>query len=359
MARMDHVMQIGQPAEATKVYLEDYVYTYLKRQENMEKKKYYLYGEREGSQALEKLYIYGISDSLKEENTYFKDYYPQGILKIQDGEKILVNRKGQEKHITGFFVFYAPNQAMQEYLVDTSAGGREEEKNESKPTRQFTGKRLPVREKIILPSNSFKRTKQKLDFGSLIFYAGCLAALLLLGTAVSGGNGYHKLAAFKQMVLQTMSLAEDKNSEEEFIVEEQRIGGEGLNDEAATEATPLSTAAAMDAQEMDAQEAGQETIPSHESAQTAMAAGDTSTTASEAEPAQEVISAQVPPVEASTAEGAKEEANYESYIVKEGDTLAKICRARYGSTEKMKEICDYNNIENEDYIAPGQKLYLP
>ncbi|MGN1314922.1 MAG: LysM peptidoglycan-binding domain-containing protein, partial [Lachnospiraceae bacterium] len=55
----------------------------------------------------------------------------------------------------------------------------------------------------------------------------------------------------------------------------------------------------------------------------------------------------------------KEEENYEVYIVKEGDSLAGICKRQYGNTDKIKEICLYNNIENEDHISPGQKIYLP
>ena len=50
---------------------------------------------------------------------------------------------------------------------------------------------------------------------------------------------------------------------------------------------------------------------------------------------------------------------YEEYVVKNGDTLAGICNEKYGSLIKMKEICNINNINNADYIAPGQKLYLP
>ena len=47
------------------------------------------------------------------------------------------------------------------------------------------------------------------------------------------------------------------------------------------------------------------------------------------------------------------------YTVKQGDTLVAICKIRYGSTAKMQEICEINNIKNADYIAPGQKIYLP
>ena len=50
---------------------------------------------------------------------------------------------------------------------------------------------------------------------------------------------------------------------------------------------------------------------------------------------------------------------YEEYMVKEGDTLAAICKIKYGSLVRLEEICTINNIKNADYIAPGQKIYLP
>ena len=50
---------------------------------------------------------------------------------------------------------------------------------------------------------------------------------------------------------------------------------------------------------------------------------------------------------------------YDEYIVKNGDTLAAICKTRYGSLVLLEEICSINNIKNADYIAPGQKIYLP
>ena len=53
------------------------------------------------------------------------------------------------------------------------------------------------------------------------------------------------------------------------------------------------------------------------------------------------------------------EPEYEEYTVRDGDTLVEICKKKYDSLSKMEEICQINNIENADYIAPGQKLYLP
>ena len=52
-------------------------------------------------------------------------------------------------------------------------------------------------------------------------------------------------------------------------------------------------------------------------------------------------------------------ANRASYTVKNGDTLANICKMYYGNLQKLEEICSINNIEDENKILPGQKIYLP
>lgn len=48
-----------------------------------------------------------------------------------------------------------------------------------------------------------------------------------------------------------------------------------------------------------------------------------------------------------------------TYIVKEGDTLSGICKKRYGSIKKVKEVVELNNLEDSDDIRTGQKLLLP
>ena len=52
-------------------------------------------------------------------------------------------------------------------------------------------------------------------------------------------------------------------------------------------------------------------------------------------------------------------AEFTSYIVKSGDTLAKICKEVYGSVELLYYICELNQLKNIDSIYAGQELILP
>lgn len=48
-----------------------------------------------------------------------------------------------------------------------------------------------------------------------------------------------------------------------------------------------------------------------------------------------------------------------TYVVEKGDMLLTICRQRYGSDERIKEICELNGIQDPDDIKVGQIILLP
>ena len=50
---------------------------------------------------------------------------------------------------------------------------------------------------------------------------------------------------------------------------------------------------------------------------------------------------------------------YTSYTIVKGDTLISICTIRYGSLDRLQEICEINGIGNADNIQVGQTILLP
>lgn len=52
-------------------------------------------------------------------------------------------------------------------------------------------------------------------------------------------------------------------------------------------------------------------------------------------------------------------AEYDTYIVQQGDTLSGISNKFYGTSGKYKEIMKYNNIKNENSLFAGQELKIP
>ena len=51
--------------------------------------------------------------------------------------------------------------------------------------------------------------------------------------------------------------------------------------------------------------------------------------------------------------------NYETHIVKAGETLYSIVVAKYGDADKIQEVVQLNNLEDENHVIEGQKIFLP
>lgn len=375
---MNQVMQIGNIEGDILYYIEDYAYTYLKKQKGKEKTKYYLYGEKEESNKQKKLYIYGIAEKPKMEQTYFKEYYPLGFLKINKDETFWINLKGQEQKISGYYVFYAPNQAMQEYLVDHQ---KEEstDKQQDKTKRQLEREVLPMKETLIT-TKKIKKQKNSAELKNekFIFPIGGIIIACLILFVLTSSNGQKKVEIFRQVIAETMSGMIKEVPQEEFIIEEKSAeqGSEEQKDIINSGIQNLEEVSDTDYIETQKAEnknlAFQEKVPQEESI---------SNSAEESIKKDNIINENLEKeqnqIETNTKEASenieknkevqKEEVkkqtedkkNYDEYIVKNGDTLAGICKNKYGSLIKMNEICSINNIKNADYIAPGQKLYLP
>lgn len=356
MSRMNQVMQIGTIEGDILYYIEDYAYTYLKKQKGKEKTKYFLYGEKEENNKQKKLYIYGIAEKPKMEQTYFKEYYPLGFLKINHDEMFWVNLKGQEEKISGFYVFYASNQAMQEYLVDH----RKEEKAdkpEDKVKRKFEGELLPMKETLI-SEKKIKRQKANKEFKNekFVFPVGGLIIACLILWVLTSANGQKKVEIFKKVITETMSGMVEKSGKDNLVIEEKSIKSE-INEK--------EDSAHIEKLEEDEEQENKETTADVE-----INEGEDSTHIEKSEEVltEDILETKILEDSNSKPENDKNENdikdsyvenNYEEYIVKNGDTLAAICEVKYGSLVRMKEICTINNIKNADYIAPGQKIYLP
>ena len=343
MSRMNQVMQIGNIGGDIHYYIEDYAYTYLKKQKGKEKTKYFLYGEKEEDGNPVKVYIYGIAEKPKMEQTYFKDYYPLGFLKIKNDDIMWITLNGQEQKVNGFYVFYAPNQAMQEYLVDH----REEEtpqKEEKNAKRQLSGEVLPIKETLV-PAKIMKNSQNKEIRGEkFLFPIGGIVIASLLLLVLTTANGKQKIEIFKQVIAENVVGIVEEPSEEDFIIEEKSITAEQLQEEISIK----DDSGIVDDLITETVEQKEEIVTEENKKEEVVANGQMSFDNKNEETAKENLQ-----------QSQFEENNYEEYIVKNGDTLVAICKAKYGSLNKMEEICVLNNIKNADYIAPGQKLYLP
>ena len=225
MSRLSQVIQMGEVKDGIHFYIEDYAYTYLKKQKGKEITKYFLYGEQEREGSLEKLYIYGIGEKPKLEQSYFKEYYPIGYLKIKEEKAYWISLQGREEEITGCFLFYASNQAMQDYLVDH----RQEETSEVvgiQKRKKIVDNEIPMKE-VWVATRKVRSKPYQEDFKNEKFILpvfGIFFAALILVILVTP-NGRKKAEIMKEVIAQTVSdlgvtVEDDFSIEEKPLIEE-------------------------------------------------------------------------------------------------------------------------------------------
>ena len=317
-----NVMQIGTPDDFYRIYMEDYVYTYIRQLENetgIDRRKVYLFGKKENSEDNMILYIYGAADSekgiLSIQHDFFSEYDILGIMSLYHSKKEISLQNGIVFSITGFFVFYEQNMAMQSFLVHNyqeNERDKEISDNGLYSTQEKQNYSRKTYRKEILP-------KKENTTGNLLYCATFGMAIVICIIAITTINQYDKMQGFNSDILQAANILESTTTEYEpdttFYIEEVK--------------EPTST-----------------DVNSEEELATSMM-----TTKDDAEDMKEVDTKEI--------EESESVVSYQEYIVKEGDNLASICRQYYGNDDQVKVVCSLNKIENPDNIQPGQKILLP
>lgn len=213
----------------------------------------------------------------------------------------------------GFYVYYEKNEPMQNFLIEQNKYAKEKsEKVEDQAVRTF---RKKVEEKT--------KSKRSGKIVPVFRAASASVAAFLLIAGVFYLNHYEKLK-------KTDSVADKTKIEKK---KSEGIVSNPINDvpEEETEYKP------------------EETEPA-----------DTDVKSERKnEQAQQERQEEKKPDTESTSLPSNTSPAYETYIVQEGDTITSISRTHYGTTSKIKEICELNGISAEELIFPGQKILLP
>lgn len=364
-----NIRQIGSPVGHTKVYIEDYVITFLNAL-SMDKNTYVrgaiLFGEKKNIGSDTVIFVRGAIEGqnleLDLEEAVFDDKVWREIYQEKDrlfpdlevigwalsrmGFSVRLNDKIKKTHFenfpgegkvlymvdhleqedafyvyrgqdlvrqNGYYIYYERNPMMQNYLVERNQQLREaqsyenmmEAKRDEKIVQQF-------REKISQKAKSSQRkgTVRKLSS------AAAAALVLVMGGAMYYYGQNDRTIDFQGMVrgaVETMGkgVSSQIESEDETIPDT-------LDTEASTEQKEMKTS-------------------ERNTSQTAAA------------------------TESSTATAVNETAagTYQTYIVKRGDTLVSISRKMYGTQKLVPKIKSVNGMTNENEIYPGQKLKIP
>lgn len=463
-----NIRQIGQISGNQKIYLEDYVITYLRQiltpDENM--RVMILYGHKEMIEDELYWFVNGAveaqhdffmektiidEESWKKVNEMAEKFFPdltvmgwaitredstedleEQIMRTQrqffrpdqklyfeyitsdKTEALYLHEKGKRNMLSGYYIYYERNECMQNYMVSLRTRERHpEEMNADHAARQF---REVCQEK-----------KQDLHKKRSSAFATCVSLLLVMAILVIGItmlNNYEKMQSMERVLYQISGKMDDatevaadadamqdqaeqdallaENAQAADQTAEMTAGAQELPQAADTMETvqTAGTDAAVDVsaaeqadpamaeQTTDGQASAEQTAdenmtaenqadngqagdgqtvdpnaateisdkPSAEtSTATDMAAADTDATENSGIDASQTVDETAEQASTSQTNASQETV----YMIKQGDTLAKICMQYYGSLSKMGEVCERNQIENKDSIYYGQKIVLP
>nr|WP_301334979.1 LysM peptidoglycan-binding domain-containing protein [Anaerostipes hominis (ex Lee et al. 2021)] len=370
-----NIRQIGGPVGTTKVYIEDFVVTFLKAlttDKNTFVRGAILFGEKKSIDNETVIFIRGavegqnieldldetvfddkvwreiyqkkerffpdlevigwalsrmgfsvrLNDKIKK--THFENFPGDGkVLYMTDhleGEDAFYVYRGQDLvRQSGYYIYYEKNPMMQEYLIERNQKLKEavsyetmlEAKRDEKIVRQF---RTIVQEKqkSSRTKDMMKRLSSSAAMLLVLILAGGMFYYSRLDNSSSFGDAIHG-------AVETMG----KGVKDNVSMEEE-------NKESGTTTKQLPTST----EKADGTEAG--TTADEKKTET----GTTAATAS-------------------TQKSAQSMARSRTYVVKKGDSLVSISRRMYGSRKYMYKILDANKIGPKEHIYPGQKLIIP
>lgn len=398
-----NIRQVGETEGQNRIYLEDYVYTYVRKA--LEKRSnqavagvltgtwedkeigrcYFIKGAMvvEGLLSAKESVIEG--SPLWKKNRELAEYYfpgqelvgwflhsrEEGLFDetekqtmhrhiFSQGESLFFQFEEEENKFYfgddtglalagGFYIYYERNVDMQNYMLDTGQAVPEEISLDDTAILQY---RSIMKER----KNQAGRKQEALLKRACI---GLTAAVVFLSLYTWGeqrvalpgetGSGIEEILAVGASVEELENDGETDEagesqgmSETDYTLDNQNISGtEGVVDAQ----NPSGTEWVIDGQDSSGTEGIVDT-PNPTESGTALENQVPSGSVDSTEPA-----------ESAAAGVADTQMNY--YEVQSGDTLVSICLTFYGTTEVLADVCQVNGISNPALIYNGQRIYLP
>lgn len=409
-----NVMQIGTGSPNVKLYMEDYVHTFLERCQG--KETCLAFGQQEEKGGIRYYLIYGVekeTDFRRGNFPYFQKLERIGKIEKKEAAVRFWTMLGEEIQIGGYFIFYEQNEEMQAYMIaereqsrpadveeervmEAINARREKRKAEAAAdaARGITASRASApntasgRKTVLSRLGALKAAaptlnaaSRKTAFGTAyqarlgstgalfpkLCRIGCLVLLLVLvGTALTSVNQYPDMKAVSALLAGAVrnTKNETENTSPGLIVEE-TVGWNSSDEMAqsaaldeATQADDATGAAntAMDGEVTDNRTA--DNVMTDNVTADSATADSQNAIATDAD-AESSTARQSASASDSFPQVQEALAHPESYQVQKGDSLIAISRRFYGTDEKVIEICRLNNIKDPNQIQPGQNILLP
>ena len=406
--------QIGEIEKRCKIYIEDYVVTYLNQLAADKKKapgvaglfgtcreadgckEYFIYGAafEEGNEGSGKISRENVQKLMRLRAEHFPEHFFLGWCMVLDGENgtiwedfyrsrldtffgmpeilFTIDKKTGEnrfytyptempREMKGYFIFYEQNRYMQDFLVESHQAKPEPEREEKDGVAESCRAFYDERKARIIRNRVTG------------FACGALVLLVLFAmgskmfTAVETGNvvqGEAESSADGQTEDIGVDIVLADISEDASEIASGEETGDSFETDSEKDNEDRSGIASQEERE-DSTEAGSgdanEDIAGIEAGSETSSGDENVSKKEETVPAASVAEEdkQAGNKEKNPAKETVSDANYATYVVAKGDTLYGICLSFYGDLELFDEIIELNKIKNENNILCGQKILLP
>ncbi len=397
-----NIQQIGSTDSGTKVYLEDYSGTYLRRilvddtmhhgillgKRQVDQKQTYLfiqavisveaepkehYWKYNWNQIYEIMQKYFIEEGrekpeilgwamsvdsykkleINELEQMHKSNFEDNMtltftLDIEEGrEQFYILENNKFRALTGYYIYYEKNKAMQDYVLENQPGPCVETEAIVKGNSESYRTILLRRRELM----------QKRHTVSILYVASTFLVMIVIVLGITMMNNYEKMQNMQSMIsdLSKSVINEEKNKgpEEKTGLTQKTQSADAveamsqsvvnptqnpktLKESNGPEPTPVPSATAQGAQT----EAPEPTATPH--------------------PTPKPESQTQEPVETNEPKSTETASpSRRRYEIQPGDTLAAISIRIYNTDQMVDKICEYNNIEDGDQIVAGDVLILP
>ena len=238
----------------------------------------------------------------------------------------------------GYQIYYEKNLPMQNRLIEKNIGKSQEKGTENKDDAIHR-----FRELVKLKKTE-KETEEEKKNGWLTYIASGFLVMTILALGVTIIYSYDRM---KQVEQNLAILSNHVDSQKEYVTDQPESAEEVVSHiKDVTEETETMSLEDITVEEetLTGTTLWNQTEQEKTEPETEMASEKNVVTEKEPQDAQNTIG---------------DASARASYTVKVGDTLAGISQMYYGTTEKVQEICNLNGITDEDPILPGQKILLP
>lgn len=264
---------------------------------------------------------------------------------LEKEENIFSFESGTLIKQSGYYIYYERNEAMQEYMISLR------EKTETEPVKEVGDEAIKHFREIIRERKEESNQKKMMNF---MYASSTFLVLIVVAIGITMINNYDKMKNMEEalaVISNAVAVENDEDSwtqseNEESIVEEENQQAADSSDSIPVQNVEgqVEKEDSQETEEEDEANVSENSAAGEQNEESNQNNEESSVESSEKKEEDKVSEAASQPTE---------------YTVKTGDTLASISKNYYGTNDMVEQICEQNGIEDGDQIFAGQKLILP